>query len=158
MTNAVAPAIFALLAVSLGEAKQPHVTFRLHAEANPRDGSVFSVQMRSSFSGKTVVLEKIPTISEHDVVAYQIYPAPNGAYGALLQLNEHGRLALDTLSIDRRGTLLYVFLNNRPVTELEIDRRVSDGKIYLASGLTAADIALMKKDWRLIAPRKSDGQ
>jgi hypothetical protein len=158
MTNAVGAAIFAWLAVSVCEAQQPRVTFRLHAEANPRDGAVFSVQTRSPFSGKTGAIEKIPTTSEHDVVACQVYPASNGAYGALLHLNEHGRLALDTLSIDRRGTLLYVFVNGRPITEFEVDRRVVDGKIYLASGLTASDIALMKKDWRLIAPRKSDGQ
>jgi hypothetical protein len=26
---------------------------------------------------------------------------------------------------------------------------VADGKIYIASGLTAADVESMKKDWRL---------
>ena len=40
------------------------------------------------------------------------------------------------------------------MTELQIDRRVSDGKIYIASGLTTNDIELMKKDWRLLGPRK----
>ena len=65
----------------------------------------------------------------------------------LFQLNEHGRLALDSLSIERRGGLLFVFINNRPITELRIDRRVSDGKIYIASGLTANDVELMRKDW-----------
>src|SRR5438128_1444858 len=73
---------------------------------------------------------------------------------ALFQLDEHGRVVLDTLSIERRGSLLFVFINGRPITELAIDKRVSDGKIYIASGLTAADINLMKKDWRLLGPRK----
>jgi len=51
--------------------------------------------------------------------------------------------------------LLFVFINNgRPITELEIDKRVSDGKIYVPSGLTAADIELMKKEWRMIGQRK----
>jgi hypothetical protein len=62
-------------------------------------------------------------------------------------LNEHGRLALDSLSVDRRGGRLYVFINNRPITELQIDRRVSDGKIYIPAGLTPADIQLLRKDW-----------
>ena len=81
-------------------------------------------------------------------------PAADKRYGALIQLDDHGRIALDSLSIERRGGLVFVFINGRPVTELQIDQRVSDGKIYIASGLTAADIALMKKDWRLIGQRK----
>lgn len=67
---------------------------------------------------------------------------------------DHGRQALDSLSIDRRGTLLFIFVNGRPIAKLQIDRRVSDGKTYIASGLTSNDIELMKKDWRMTAPRK----
>lgn len=93
-------------------------------------------------------------LSERDVVAFYPYSAGNGNYGALFQLDEHGRLALDALSIERRGSLLFVLINGRPVTELQVDRRVSDGQIYIASGLTKSDIELMKKDWRLIGQRK----
>jgi hypothetical protein len=96
----------------------------------------------------------MPRISERDVIAFSPYPSKNGTYGALFQLDEHGRIVLDALSIERRGSFLFVFVNGRPITELEIDKRVSDGKIYIASGLTAADIELMKKDWRLIGQRK----
>ena len=45
-------------------------------------------------------------------------------------------------------------MNGRPLTELQIDRRNKDGKIYLASGLTEADIKLMNKDWKLIGGKK----
>jgi hypothetical protein len=31
---------------------------------------------------------------------------------------------------------------------------VSDGQIYIASGLTKADIDSMKKEWRLIGEKK----
>ena len=37
--------------------------------------------------------------------------------------------------------------NGRPITEFQIDRRLSDGKIYIGSGLTANDIELLTKDW-----------
>jgi hypothetical protein len=46
------------------------------------------------------------------------------------------------------------FLNGRPLTELQIDRCVSDGTIYPPSGLTEADIKLMNKDWKLIRAGK----
>jgi len=143
-----------VFAVAEGVAKQRHCTFRLHAQANPRDTEAFATSVRAQVSGKTVAIEKIPWISERDVIAFSPYPAANGTYGALFQLDEHGRVVLDTLSVERRGRLLFVFINGRPITELEIDKRVSDGKIYIPSGLTSADIELMKKDWHMIGQRK----
>src|SRR5215831_6697670 len=144
------------LAVTLtgGIAKQRHCTFRVHAQANPRDTDVFSMPGRARSSGRDVAIQKLPWITERDVIAFAPYQAKDGTYGALFQLDEHGRVVLDTLSVERRGGFLFVFINGRLITELQIDKRVSDGKIYIPSGLTAADIDLMKKQWRLIGQRK----
>jgi hypothetical protein len=154
MKTLCAIAFCLVFAVTEGVAKQRHCTFRLHAQANLKDTDVFATSVHAQVSGKDVAIEKIPRISENDVIAFYPYSAANGTYGVLVQLDEHGRVALDALSIERRGSLLFVFINGRPITELEIDRRVSDGKIYIPSGLTSADIELMKKDWRMIGQRK----
>jgi hypothetical protein len=143
MRSAALAVLIGLIA-SLGEAKQ-HSTFRVHAEANPKNDPVFSTQLR--LFGRLVTIEKAPTLSENDVTGLQTYRAADGTHGALFQLNEHGRLALDSLSVDRRGGSLFVFINGRPVTELQIDRRVSDGRVYIASALTASDLELLRKDW-----------
>src|SRR2546430_16540414 len=153
MKSTLATLIVALLAIS-AIGKDRHCSLSVHAEANPQDGATFSSPVQAMFSGKQVAIERMPRLSERDVVAFYPYAAGNGNYGALFQLDEHGRIALDALSVERRGSLLFVFINGRPITELAIDRRVSDGKIYIASGLTAADIDLMKKDWRLIGQKK----
>jgi hypothetical protein len=137
-----------------GIAKQRHCSFHVHAQANPRDTEVFSTSVRAQVSGKEVAIEKIPWISERDVIAFAAYPAQDGTHGALIQLDEHGRTVLDTLSVEHRGSFLFVFINGRFITNLQIDKRVSDGKIYIPSGLTAADIDLMKKDWRMIGQKK----
>ena len=120
---------------------------RIHAQANAQDTDTFSTAIRAKLSGKEVAIEKIPRISENDVVGFLSYSLGNGNYGALFQLDEHGRLSLDALSVERRGGFLFVFVNGRAITELQIDKRVTDGQIYIPSGLTAADIELMKKDW-----------
>jgi hypothetical protein len=130
-------------------AKERHCTFRVHAQANRQDTDVFSIPARATSSGKDVAIEKLPWITEHDVMAFSPYPAQNGTFGALFQLDDHGRVVLDTLSVERRGGFLFVLINGRMITELQIDKRVSDGKIYVPSGLTAADVELMKKQWRL---------
>jgi hypothetical protein len=121
--------------------------FRVHAEANRNDTIVFATSVRAKFSGKEIAIEKTPRLTERDVEAFYPYPKTNGSYGALLQLDEHGRLVLDALSIERHASLLFVFINGRPITEMQIDQRVSDG-------LSAADIESMKKDWRLIGHKK----
>jgi hypothetical protein len=153
--------VFALclvFALAEGVAKQRHCTFRVHAQANPRDSEVFATSVRGQVSGKNVTIEKMAWIAEQDVIGFSPYPAQNGTYGALIQLDDHGRVVLDTLSIERRGSFLFVFINGRLITELQVDKRVSDGKIYIPSGLTAADIDLMKKDWRLIGQRKRESR
>jgi len=134
-------------------AKQRQCTFRVHAQANPQDTDVFSLPAHSA-SGKDIAIEKLAWISEHDVVAFSTYPAQDGTFGALFQLDDHGRTVLDTLSVEHRGRLLFIFVNGRMITSLQIDKRVSDGKIYIPSGLTAADVELMKKQWRSPGDRK----
>jgi hypothetical protein len=135
-------------------AKERHCTFRVHAQANPHDTDVFSIPAQTRSSGKNMMIEKLPWITERDVAAFGPSQAQDGTYGVLFQLDDHGRTVLDTLSVERRGGLLFVFINGRMVTELQIDKRVSDGKIFIPSGLSAADIEMMKKDWHLIGQRK----
>jgi hypothetical protein len=121
--------------------------------ANANDSAVFAQPIRSS-TGRDVFIEKTPWLTEREVVAFYPYRADDGSYAAVLELDDHGRTVLDTLSIERRGSYLFVFVNGRPVTELLVDRRVSDGRIYIPSGLTEADIKLMNKDWKLRGGRK----
>src|SRR2546430_10018882 len=153
MKSIFASLILALFAASVA-GKDRHCTFRVHAEANPNDTATFSSSVRALYSGKQVAIERMPRLSERDVVAFCPMSAGDKNYGALFQLDEHGRLALDALSIERRGSLLFVLINGRAITELQIDKRVSDGRIYIPSGLTKADIDLMKKEWRLIGQSK----
>ena len=134
-------------------AKKPHCTFRMHVAANARDTEVFATEWTSQVTGKQIVIEKVPTISERDVVSFRAYKSNDGTFGVLLQLDEHGRLALDSLSVEHRGGSAYLFMNGRALTEMQIDRRVADGKVYIASGLTPQDLALMKKDWPLIGAK-----
>ena len=153
MRSIFASLILASFAVSvLG--KDAHCVFRVHVEANANDTASFSTSVPALFSGKRVAIERTPRISEQDVVAIYPYAAKDGTYGALFQLDEHGRIALDALSIEKRGQLLFVLVNGRAVAELLVDQRISDGRVYIASGLTKTDIDSVKKCWRLIGAKK----
>ena len=145
--------VFSLLTTV--EAKSRHCMFRVHTEASEHDTQSFATAVKATVSGKPVTIEKMASLSESDVVAFSAYRAPDGTFGALLRLDDHGRITLDSLSVERRGSLLFLFMNGRALTELQIDKRVSDGQIYIPSGLTADDLKLMKKDWKFIAPKAS---
>ena len=147
MGRIVTCALLLILLPALAEARKPRCTLRAHLEGNANDGEVFASQIQSQTTGRSVFIQKAPVISENDVVGFKAYPAADGSFGVLFDLNDHGKLALDTLSVEKRGTYLYVFINGKPAAELQIDRRVSDGKLYVASGLSAADIELMKQQW-----------
>ena len=141
------------LVQSSANARPRHCMFRLHVEANAQDTDAFASSVKAQLSGKNVAIEKIPRISEQDVIGFKPYQHEGGGdFGVLLQLDDHGRIALDTLTVERRGRYAFVFINGRPITEIMIDKRISDGKLYIKSGLTAADLMLMKKDWKLIKP------
>lgn len=152
MKNAFVAALFFLCAGSALAAA--HCTFRAHLTANENDGAVFA-QPVPSLRGKKVFIERTAWLSEREVRAFYPYRSADGAsYGALLLLDDHGRTILDTLSVEHRGASLFIFLNGHALTELLIDRRVTDGTIYLASGLTEADIKSMAKDWKVLGRKK----
>ena len=143
-----------VIATLPAQARTKHCTIRVHAQANENDGSVFATPITAPSSGRNIFIEKIPVISEHDVAAIRTYPAADGSFGVLLKLNDHGRLALETMSMEHRGTTVIVLVNGRAITELMIDRPVRDGQIYLPSGLAAADVAMMEKEWPAKGERK----
>jgi hypothetical protein len=154
MNRALAVAFITMVVTPGVFAKTKHCLVRVYAQGNANDGDVFASPITAPISGNAIFIEKIPTISERDVVSFRPYQTGNGTFGALLQLDEHGRLALETLSIQHRGSILVVVVNGRAVTELMVDRRVSDGQLFIASGLTAPDIELMRKDWPQTGAKK----
>ena len=85
---------------------------------------------------------------------YYPYRATDGTCAAPLQLDDHGRTVLDTLRVESCGSYLFGFVNGRPLTEFQVDHRVSEGDIYLPSGLAESDRRLMNNDWKLIGGRQ----
>jgi len=126
MRRLLIAALFLVLAVRADSGSR-HYTFRVHLAANANVDSVFAQPIRS-LTGRDVFVEKNAWLSEREVKSYYPYRAADGSYAALLQLDDHGRTVLDTLSVERRGSYLFVFVNGGPLTDLQVDRRVSEGK------------------------------
>lgn len=146
--------ILALMFIAAAK-KQPTVTIRFHTEANEQDTKTFATPVKFQTPPRDGFIQKVPAISERDIAAIYPFPAKDDTMGCAFKLDVHGQIALDALSIERRGTSLVVFVNSRQVVDIFIDRRVSDGIITIPSGLTSQEIAILQKKFPQIGkPQK----
>ena len=134
--------------------KQPLVTVRFHTQANKQDTETFASPITLQNPTREIFIQKIPFLSENDVVAIYPFQAQDGTMGCAFKFDEHGTLELDTQSIMRRGSDLVGFINGRLVCDLLVDRRVSDGIVEIPNGLTPLEIQALQKRFRTMGSPK----
>lgn len=145
--------LIALFCIGAGK-KQPPFSVRFLHETNPRDTSAFAVEVELKHPPRKTFLNKIPIVSEQNVVSVYPFAAADGSKGCAFKLDELGRINLDTLSIEKRGSSLVAFVNGRQIVDMLIDKRITDGVIMIPFGLTEADIALATKAFPVMGAEK----
>lgn len=147
------PRLFLLLLAlaCLGMAKKPSVTVRFYAEANARDGEAFSKPITLHNPEREAYIEKVPSISERSIKAMYPFQVLDGSWGACFKLDNDGRLHLEVLSTERKGSSMVIFVVTpkgvHQVVDVIIDRKVRDGVITIPRGLTELEIAALKKEY-----------
>lgn len=145
--------LLALLCVAAGK-KQPQLTVRFFAEANRRDTNEFAIPVTLQYPPRQAYISKIPVVSERDIAAIYPFDAGDGTMGCAFKLDVHGTLALDTVSVEKRGTSLVAMVNSRQILDMQIDRRVSDGILTIPRGLTPQEIAQLQKKYKTLGQGK----
>jgi len=144
-------AVLALSFIAAGK-KEPELTVRFYTEGNVHDTSVFTVPVVVGSPPRKAYISKIPNISERDISAIYLFVGSDGTVGCTFVLDEHGRVGLDTLSVEKRGTALVAVVNGRQVMDLLIDKRVSDGIITIPRGLSIEEGRMLRKTFRSVQP------
>jgi hypothetical protein len=134
--------------------KQATVTVRFHTETNARDGEQFASPATLMYPPRKVFLSRVPDISEVNIQAIYPFQAADGTFGCSFKLDENGRIALDTLSVDRRGTSLVAFVNGRQVIDMQIDKRVSDAIVTIPRGLAPQEVQGLSRKFKIIGQEK----
>lgn len=146
------PAI-ALACLGMAE-RPPTVTVRFFAEANARDGASFSTPIKLGNPQRDAHLEKIATVHERQIKAIYPFRAPDGTWGCAFKLDNDGRINLEVVSTERRGTFLVGFIGTKKgshrVADMLIDRTVSDGIISVPKGLTDMEVAVLSKQFKVL--------
>jgi hypothetical protein len=151
-------ALAPLLFVAGAPNRKPKVTLRFHTEANALDGDAFASPILLQNPARQAHIAKIPEFSERNVVAIYPFPATDGSMGCAFKLDRQGQIALNALSIERRGSSLVAFVNGRQVIDMLIDRPVKDNVVTIQRGLAPEEIALLEQEFHIVGEPHKKGR
>ena len=139
------PILLALCATALlctGGAKKPVVDLRIHGEGIAAEAPSFAFPA-NLINGRETFLARMPLLTQREVRAVYPFPAADGTQGIYLKLDNHGSGLLQQHTMERSGRLLVVLLNGRQVSNLVVDRPITDGIVSIPRGLGDGDIELL---------------
>jgi len=125
-----------------GGAKKPAVDLRIHGEGIAAEAPTFAFPA-TLLNGRETFLSRMPLITQREVRAVFPFAAADGSEGVYLKLDNHGASLLQQHSMERSGRLLAVFLNGRQVSNLVVDRPVTDGIVSIPRGLDSSEVELL---------------
>ena len=145
----LAAGLLALTLVAGGKKQDPEIAVRFHLETNTVDAS-FGTAVQLTDPPREMKVEKIPAISERNIVSFYPFKAADGTFGAAFRLDRLGTIDLETLSLEHRTRSLLAVVNGRPVTPLTVDKPFHDGIIFIPFGLLPNDIRAMGQSWPIM--------
>jgi hypothetical protein len=141
--------------------KKSDITVRFHSEANKNDSEAFAIPVTLIYQRRQAYLSRVPDFSEKQIESILPFPAKDGSWGCVFKLNPQGRIRLETMSGEIRGSALVVFIGTkagqRQVADMIIDRPVSDGIISVPRGLNPLEILLLKKQFKTMGEKAKKG-
>ncbi|PTX96963.1 hypothetical protein DB345_07240 [Spartobacteria bacterium LR76] len=132
------------------------VTVRLHAEGNQKSGDAFVAEIQLFNPQKKIYIEKVPIVSEKDVVAFYPFPAQDNSssIGAYFRLDANGTNKLEQHTTASRDTLDVVLINGRVGPAMQVDKKIKDGLLMVPSGFTPLEITQLQTKFPIIGREK----
>ena len=94
----------ALCGLAMGE-RPKEISVRFFSEANARDTSAFATPIKLGNPPRDAFLQKVPAINERQIRAIYPFRTQDGTWGCAFKLDHDGRLALEVVSTEQRGTI-----------------------------------------------------
>ncbi len=144
---------------AFGKGKQrPPVSITFHLEANKMEGRKLSIPAKTPMGTKYI--QKSPTFSTTDFIAYYPFPSPHadGKYGVSLQLRKTAAQRLKMLSAANKGKYIVANINGVVVDMIYVDKQVDGRVITVWRGLDEKILSIINpllpkigekpKDWK----------
>jgi len=136
----------ATLAAHASSGPKDGVLIRLHAPGNPADGEPFVRPVKVGFSQEDFYISKVPIITEKNIERVFPFTNADGSMGCTLALDFSGVQKIDEQTARERDSIIVALVNGRVASAMRVDRRISNGIITIAGGLTEYEIyALLAK-------------
>ncbi len=133
-----------------GAPKGPPMVFRIHAETGSQTTEPFAFVTAVGNPPVEVRVEKMPLVTEREVIAFYPFVSASGGYGTYFQLDKHGSNSVEQVSSSNQNRFLVAFFNGRPISRLRIDRPVRDGVVIVPDGILPEEIHHMGQHLPLI--------
>ena len=129
--------------------KKDEITIRFHAEANRMDSEKFAQPVELKYPPRQAYIQRVPAISERQIKSMYPFQAADGTWGCAFQLDPSGRLALEVMSTENRGSSVVVFIGTKlgahQVVDMKVDKPITDGIVTIPQGMTEMEIEALKK-------------
>jgi hypothetical protein len=132
-------------------------TVRFHLEVDASASDPFSRPVKLLNPPRQIFVESSAALSERQVEAVYTFPAADGSWGALFQLDVSGRKILSQISSSNRGRCFVVFVGNQKLArqlpgDILIDGVILDGLFPIPQGLSYAEALLIQKNFKPLTP------
>ena len=146
-------------AASLGMSGKPKVTVRFHSETNRNDSNSFATPVKLHYANRDAFMNKVPDFSERNIKAIFLWKNADGKWGCAFKLNDSGRIRLETLSSDNRGSAIIALIGTKQgvhqVVDMVIDRPITDGIVTIPTGITDIEMLVLKSQFPLLGAVKA---
>lgn len=146
------------LTIHAGQKKPPPVSIRLLAEGQEQEGTSFVTPVELTVPQKKIFVRKVPVITERDIKAFLPFPGRDGMAGAYLRLDAHGTDKLEQFTTADRGKIAVIMVNGRVAAALNVDRRVTDGILFIPGGILPGEIGLMQQKYPVLGRESEFGK
>ena len=142
----------------LGMARKPEISVRFFAEANAQDTDKFATPIALKNPPRAAYIEKVSAVNEKMIKAIYPFQAKDGTWGCAFTLNDSGKMNLEVVSTEHRGSSIVVFVGTKTgthqVIDMLIDKPIRDGIVSIPSGLTELEIAAFTKEFPVLGQQK----
>lgn len=151
-------ALVLFAAASLGMSSKPKVTVRFHSETNRNDSSSFATPVKLHYANREAYINRVPDFSERNIKAIFLWKNADGKWGCAFKLNDSGRIRLETLSSDNRGSAIIALIGTKQgvhqVVDMVIDRPITDGIVTIPTGITDIEMLVLKSQFPIMGAVK----
>ena len=120
----------------------PPQTLRFHEQVIGALPARYARPVTVPSTGQRLVINPEPTLTERDVWQAKLEPTTGGD-AVLLKFNAHGANVLAEMTTRLRGQSMVVFVNDRPIAAVLIERANPTGQLLLTGDLTDMQTKLL---------------